>query len=161
MVGTHAESSSCTPIEKRRPPLPIETRPWSQSDVALVYDAWLRKIHRTSPYSRLPANWLFAAQRALINALVARPEVQVLVACAPGNEAQVYGFAVGEPAGAVLHWVYTKDRGVFRRAKVATRLIQALFGSLDGIVATASTPEFKAFLPRARVDAYALTERVR
>lgn len=77
------------------------------------------------------------------------------------NPNVVLGFVVGEPQNGLLHWVYTKDRGLFRRAKVATRLVASMFGEVDRITATVSTPEFKLFMPGARIDPYALTERVR
>jgi GNAT superfamily N-acetyltransferase len=74
-------------------------------------------------------------QDALIAALLERSVVRV--AHEVGEPDTIVGWACGEPAGSLLHWVYVRRQR--RRRGVANALIDALFGGCpQGVLVTTS-----------------------
>lgn len=121
--------------------LPIIIRPVVGSDLPMVRDHWLSSLGAQKPWADLPNAWYQAAGRALLGILLARSTV--LVAAAPIDPDEIYGFIVAEPHVRALHWLYTKHP--FRRGHVATRLMRHTFERLgaDAIDCTVSTPAIR------------------
>lgn len=154
--------------------LPLDVRLARQSDLGFVYSSWMNSLRNCSPWSKVDKNWFFAAQHALATRLMDRSVV--LVACSVRNPDQLYGYVVAEPVRGLLHWLYTKSgvnpewenrakaKAGYRRAGVATRLMQAAFPELgdERIVVTIRTPSC-AHLPagwRLHFDTHQLCQVV-
>jgi len=124
------------------PELVIVLRPMQDEDTDLIYSSWIRAFCANKSVHPSERSWLFAAQRALVDKLLQRADV--IVACQPDIDDQVYGYIVHGP-GRVLHWVYVKD--IFRRAHVGTRLMLSAFGDFNEHIhythRTASTTHYR------------------
>lgn len=127
---------------------PISIRPAGEGDEGFIFKSWMNSLYYLKPWRDTDKNWFFAAQHALIRQLMARPGTVVLVACSVRYEGQLYGYVVAEPLEHTLHFIYTKTargqgaaRG-YRRAKVATRLMEAAFPDLglQPVVCSIRTP---------------------
>jgi ribosomal protein S18 acetylase RimI-like enzyme len=97
------------------PRVDVEFRSGRVADGNLIRATWLRAFKSSA--RGVPAPWYYAAQGALVNALLERSDVTI--AHYPGDEDQVVGYCVVDDG--LLHWVYTK--GTFRRLGIATQLL--------------------------------------
>lgn len=116
--------------------LEIEIRNRRDDDEDFIYSSWINTLQKTHPFNLVDKNWFYSAQHGVIDKLLKASDV--LVACQPGVEDQVYGYlVVGQ--GRCLHWLYTKH--MFRKEHVATRLMERAFGDFqEGIEFTIGTP---------------------
>jgi GNAT superfamily N-acetyltransferase len=124
---------------------------------AMVVRYWCEYLGQQFPWAGLDRNWFFAAQHALIDHILLRPDVQIWGAHVPGESDEILSYAVADPTHRVLHWIYTKSP--YRRAHVATRLLERVFGGFDApIVASHRTraAEHRARAWNLRFDSYAL-----
>jgi hypothetical protein len=149
--------------------LPLAVRSAEASDIPFLYSSWLHSLRDNDPYRKLDRNVYFAAFHALFTRLINRSVT--LVACSVHNSDQIYGFCIAEPEAdeALLHWLYTKSasKGVgpgYRRAGVATRLLEAMFPLVLGaqpITATLWTSSAARLPDRwlLRVNTHKLCER--
>lgn len=122
-------------------------------DLACILSDWLRAF-RDSGWAKMCTNQVYyAGQQRLIGEIAARPNARLVVACNPDDREQIYGWACGEPAGAVgpdgatlpliFHFVYVKQD--FRSFGIAKALLRQ-FGWVEGdrIVATHDHPRLWA-----------------
>lgn len=96
-------------------------------DKDYLYSTWSISQFFNKPFKSLDYNWYMEAASALISRLLIRSHM--LVAANPNNPEQIFGYVVFEPKRRVLHFCYTKSS--FRRANVATRLMEAAFGNFE------------------------------
>ncbi|MCP4591667.1 MAG: hypothetical protein GY842_13080 [bacterium] len=94
------------------------------SHLPFVFSSWIAEWRKEHP--SVDSNWLAVAQHAMISKLLDQPSVITLVAVNPDNHDQIAGYIVAEPERRVLHWLYT--RGRYRKARVASQLLQEAFG---------------------------------
>jgi hypothetical protein len=106
------------------------------SHLPLIYASWIKE-YRQNVYPQADPNWLSVAQHALIERLLAAPSVLCAVAVDPEEPDAIRGYLVGEPDQRVLHWVYV--RGWYRRGRVATRLLDRVFGDPDRPIEVTTT----------------------
>lgn len=134
-----------TPTEAPGPSLPLIVRTAGERDVGFICTSWMASLRDREPWHSLDRNYFFAAQHALIYRLLERAGTLTLIACSPRNPDQLYGFIVAEPlrGDPLLHWLYTKSATTgkgpgYRRAKVATRLMEHAFPDLGDVPITCS-----------------------
>ncbi len=75
-------------------------------------------------------DWLFVVQRCLIDRLLAQPAVRVAIGHWENSTDDIVGFAIADVEARVLYWIFTKKN--FRNGRVATRLLEHLFGKPNG-----------------------------
>lgn len=94
-----------------------ELRP---NDINFLYATWTRsQYYGCSYYAQVPKETFMAAFQARIQAILAEPGVQVLVACLNEDEDVILGYAVVAPQKA-LHYVFIKK--AWRGMGLATAL---------------------------------------
>jgi len=103
----------------------IATRPYVESDRPFVFDQWLESFRLSHAAGPFPMRMYRPVYTTAINEILARPKVEVLVACSPDDEDELYGFICHEKRRApVVHYLYVKH--IFRREfRVATTLMGA------------------------------------
>lgn len=103
------------------------------SDLAFVFDSWM-KSWRTSKWAGVIPNHLyFETQRVLIEDLIARG-AWILVAHPEGQVDTIIGWACAEQKDerCVLHYIYVKDP--FLGLGIAEKLLDALPGRKPGFI---------------------------
>lgn len=107
-------------------------RPAEGGDVNFILNSWLRR-YREAISARLVTDAVYyATQHKVIRAILAQPELRVLVACSPDDSSHIFGYAVGSDFSAyipglfIVHFVYVK--AAFRRFGVAKALCADLIG---------------------------------
>lgn len=132
----------------KRYPLEIGIRPPTEADLPYIYSSWIKcwsnvpEMVRAecgscgASIQRPDRGWVAAATHSVITRLLRN--CACLVACDPSDRDQVFGYVVGDPKDRVLHFVYVKYP--FRKAGVGTRLMQQMFGPLEGLSYTHKTP---------------------
>jgi ribosomal protein S18 acetylase RimI-like enzyme len=123
--------------------LPVRVRGYLHEDQACIAWGWLHS-YRSSPWARLmhPATYA-KTQRVIIETLLSYAQdekypTQLLVACSPDDEHQIYGWLCGEMQRprALLHYVWVKS--TFRRQGIASLLVRQLVGDAAVVVSHAS-----------------------
>jgi hypothetical protein len=99
--------------------LPIALRPPEATDVSLILDSWLESYREEGANRHMSNDVYFAIYRPHVVALL--QSAQVVVASNPADAWQIFGWACYAPGA--LHYVNVKRP--FRRARVATRLVEA------------------------------------
>lgn len=90
----------------------VSVRQMVASDAPFVLDSWLTSFRDNNPEAKLvPSPVYRSMQRFCIDRILSKPDTRVLVACNPGAQWQILGWAaVGESAGqGVLHYLYIKQ----------------------------------------------------
>jgi hypothetical protein len=103
---------------------------------SLIFSSWIEE-YRKYVYPQADPNWLCSVQQLLIEKLLAEPSVLAAVAVDPQNLDSIRGYLVGDPAKRVLHFIYV--RGWYRRGRVATRLLERVFGDRDKPIEVTAT----------------------
>jgi GNAT superfamily N-acetyltransferase len=107
-------------------------------DVGFILSSWLKSAGeawatvRRSDASTWPqgteVGWFADVPhrftRTAVAEILERPTTRALVACDPDEPHVIFGYAVGEPASNVLHWVHVKHS--FRREGVGRDLVTRL-----------------------------------
>lgn len=104
----------------------VATRLWREADKAFVYESWLESFRVSHAAGPFPMRMYRKVYTETLDALIARPGAQVLVACSPDDDDQVLGFVCHERRATVppiVHYLYVKQ--LFRRERVATILMTA------------------------------------
>jgi hypothetical protein len=102
----------------------IAVRPSRDSDKPFIYDFWLDSFRLAHAAGPIPMRMYRHVYMQALDDLLARPGVEVLVACSPTDDDQVFGFLCFERRTIpVVHYAYVKQ--VFRRERVATVLMTA------------------------------------
>lgn len=98
----------------------ISFRPANASDSAFILSTWLRGLRFGNNWYRLiDGTTYFQVYHALIEALLAKPGVQVTVACLKDDPEVILGYSVFE--GNKLHWVQVKK--AWRNIGIAKELV--------------------------------------
>lgn len=123
-------------------------REFAPGDTAYLMSTWLRDLRDADP-SPLPDDLFFPAQRALIERLLAQPEVRCTIAAAADRPDEILGYTVAIP-GELLIW--TQVRKPLRRRGLA-KLMLAHLGCPPGTPGAWATVHSKLRLqnpPRGR-----------
>jgi len=107
--------------------LEIEIRSPQPSDRQYLFNSWLTSLRFNKPFNSLEKYWYFAAGTALLSRILF--DSQMLVGSNPSNSDQIFGYVVFNRDNRALHFIYVKKN--FRRAKIATRLMEAAFENFD------------------------------
>ena len=107
--------------------LEITIRDPEPNDKQYLFHSWLTSLRFNKPFDALEKCWYNVATSALISRLLVSSNM--LVAVNPSNESQIFGYVVFNNNSRTLHFIYIKKS--FRMARVATRLMEAAFGSFD------------------------------
>lgn len=146
------------PIHQDLTLLPILIRTAIPEDISFIFDSWLKTYRDVQPgrYA-IRSGLYFREQRALIESLLLLPTTTVTVAVNPESANQIYGYlcyqAVPDGSSLIVHWLQVK--GVFRRLKVATRLLSAAVAHPDcPVTFTHYSPEAQKLAPTAIFNPY-------
>ncbi len=110
----------------------FKIRPAVGNDANFILNSWLRRYRDAVSPKLVTDRVFFKIQHDIICKILAKPELRVLVAVAPDDENQIFGYIVAEdlsklvPDLVMLHWVYCK--GPFRRFGVAKALLIEAIG---------------------------------
>ncbi len=110
------------------PSLDITIRPMADGDLSFVMSSW-KKSNRDS--SKLPNGLYFNVMQHRIHGILEDDKTKLLVATAKASPDFIMGWACANRG--ILHYAYTRQS--FRRARVATRLLDAL-GLLEPLTVT-------------------------
>lgn len=126
--------------------LPVRLRGYLHEDQACIAWAWLHS-YRASSWARLMhPNTYGRTQRVIIETLLSYAQddkypTQLLVACSPEDEHQIYGWLCGETQArrVLLHYVWVKSP--YRRQGVASLLASQLVGGEAPVVVSHSSDQ--------------------
>lgn len=101
----------------------VAVRDAEPGDEGFVYNSWLRSYRDAPAVNGTPSAVYYRYHHPLLEALLARPEVSVLVACDPSSPDRIHGWLCSEPAGTVLvcHYAYVKQ--IWRRKGIGSLLL--------------------------------------
>ena len=148
--------------------LDVLIRPFADDDISFVSGSWISCLWNLHPCNNKKSwvvnpwhciydkNWFTKAQENLIRRLLAVSECSV--ACDTSHHDEIYGYIVHGPKR-TLHWIFVKS--IFRRAGVATRLLNHAFdGFSSAINITFETPAIVHHFSRwnLRKRTYAICE---
>lgn len=100
----------------------IEVRPTVFGDEAFIFSTWLRGLHYGNPwFHEIDKDIFMENYHRVIESILARPAVEVRVACLKEDPDTIVGYAVLEPDRSALHWVHVKE--AWRKFGVMKKLI--------------------------------------
>lgn len=109
--------------------LDVAVRRMRAGDEAFIYRSWLKGCRRCARHADLPSTVYYSDVHDQVEKLIAAPVVTVLLAVAPHDDDEFFGFTCTERLAGetkVLHFAYTKlgdrRRGVFRQLAAAAGL---------------------------------------
>jgi len=109
----------------------VAVRPATSDDIAFIFSTWLHNFKSGSLFAkRIPYAVFFQNHHRVLERILARPEVQSLVACPSDSPDTIVGYLIHE--GNVVHYVYVK--GAFRKLGVARALAVAAKLDLEKVV---------------------------
>lgn len=121
---------------------PVAYRLARESDQAFLMDSWLRSCKHSRFIGPIPMDEYAACMSRWVTAILKRPGVEVLIACNPEDDDQIFGFICHEQGFRLplVHFTYVKQpfrkfgiaRGLFGAAKIdLNRAFQFTFQSRD------------------------------
>lgn len=122
--------------------LEMRTRKVASTDGGFVMSSWLRSMKRGPTTKRMPLESYYSYARPLLMRLLSSRDVELRIAYAPANEADLLGWLCWSKAGrvAVVHYAYTAQRhrgqGVMRRLAA-----EAGVNELSEIAYTTKSPQ--------------------
>lgn len=101
----------------------IRLRPATESDVAFIFNSWLR-CFRYSSFASMSNPVYFQAHHKVIEAILKRS--QVIVACDDKDVSHIFSYGVAEQIDGqlVVHFIYTKDK--YRKLGIGLTVLEAL-----------------------------------
>jgi len=136
-------------------------------DEGFVYRHWIDSLRPQPPYRHMRYGEFSRQQRKVIEELLDRPHVEVMLAVEQKCGEPKFGFICYEWRGPILilHYIYLRD--LYRRKRIATRLLQFAGARLGKTPIVASTwtkqisyyedrwnIQFNYFLAWRRTDAH-------
>lgn len=116
-------------------PNPLFTlRSVGERDMPFVYHSFLKSFRDSPDTVGIPNDLFYEQQHDVVESLVRSPLARAVVACAPDDPDQIYGYIIGRDCGQyrVLDWVYVKHP--FRNYGIARALVTDLLGAYGGDV---------------------------
>ncbi len=102
-------------------------RPGTLKDLPFIANSWLRSYRNNCRYLYgVPSEIYYREQHALIERLLTSKGIQVLVACSPDDDEQIFSYCVAQAFDETLciHWIYSKQP--LRKFGLISALIQYL-----------------------------------
>lgn len=97
-------------------------RPFTEFDLSFIFATWLRGLYYGNSWFREIDKDLFMENyHRVVEAILARPTVEVSVACLKDDPNTILGYVVLERTRQTLHWAFVKE--VWRRFGIAKKLI--------------------------------------
>lgn len=108
----------------------VKVRPGNKDDNNFIYATWLRGLYYGSEfYGSIQKDVFFKKYEQVIQALLAKPNVLVSIACLDDAEGSILAYAVYEPTG-TLHYAFTKEpwrrQGLVQKAIVGCSEISSV-----------------------------------
>ena len=102
--------------------LPLKARPVTDSDIAFVFNSWLKSYRSTGTLCKKVVNTVYYENHHKILQKIMQ-RATCIVACDPEDPGKIYGYIVGEYISNVfvLHYVYVKH--TFRKFGIGTYLL--------------------------------------
>lgn len=100
----------------------VHIRPATEADISFLFNSWLKSYKASPAVKSVPGAVYFDAQHKVLEQIFKRS--QVLVACAPTDHNQIFGYCCTEIVDGVniLHYAYTKE--AFRRMGLQALLLE-------------------------------------
>lgn len=98
-------------------------------DRNFVVNSYLKSYRNSPDAQHVVGDFYFTGQTRILEKLLQTAEV--VVACNPDKEDDIYGYAIveGSKSRPVVHYVYIKQ--AFRRQKLAQRILHACFNQFN------------------------------
>lgn len=93
------------------------------SDESFIYATWLKGLYFGNDwFKQIPQDIYFKNYHKVIEHVLAKPTIQVLVACFTDAEDVVLGYSISEKKEnqVILHWIFTK--AAWRKMGVAKKV---------------------------------------
>lgn len=101
------------------------TRPYAYGDRNFIFASWLKGMYYGSPYhSEIPKNIFMENMHRILEAFLAKPGVNIRVACLKSEPDVILGYSVFHIVAetvTVLDWVFVKSN--FRKIGIAKALV--------------------------------------
>lgn len=109
----------------------VAVRPAITDDIAFIFSTWLHNFKSGSLFAkRIPYSVFFENHHRVLEHILARPEVQALVACPSDSPDTIVGYLIHEEN--LVHYIYVK--GAFRKLGVGRALAVAAKLDLEKVV---------------------------
>lgn len=84
-----------------------------KDDFAYIYSTWLKGLRAGSPlFAAVPKHVYFKNYHAILEAILAHPEVKVVVACRKDEPGFIAGYSVSQffkDGHIALHWIHVRE----------------------------------------------------